>query len=321
MLVGSRGIPVEYAFPDVLLLDTFGGCFAEEIQEARRTGKVITKNIQKIEAFRYIGTNRGFNQPATMAAVLPIQSAEEEATQTAGFILLGINPRRQFDADYNIWLDQIKRNLKDDWARVRRAERKIQEEMKQQFEDLEQRRLVELTARLKNVREELMKNEMRFSNMAKMLPIGLIEYGADGTPTFTNDAWHRIMGIPRDRGKEHWYDTIHASDREQWSHRMSVALERAKNSERHTPVEYKIVDTSDNNSKIRWVVSEVVPVYDDEEKHYGFYSTVSDVTDLKEAEEAQKERADDALEKSKQQERFIGTDFARLHVLSPALRN
>jgi hypothetical protein len=59
-----------------------------------------------------------------------------------------------------------------------------------------------------------------------------------------------------------------------------------------------------------------LPVYDDIRVLHEFYSTVADITSLKQAEEAQKERADEALERAKQQARFIGKRYSLLELES-----
>jgi len=57
-----------------------------------------------------------------------------------------------------------------------------------------------------------------------------------------------------------------------------------------------------NKDKVKWVVSEVLPDYgEDKLTLNGFHSTFTDITPLKLAEAAQKERADEALERTKQQ--------------------
>jgi signal transduction histidine kinase len=113
------------------------------------------------------------------------------------------------------------------------------------------------------------------------------------------------MMIARDRDEKTWWEAIHKDDREWWLKR----LEDAFNTKVHLPIEYRVVDTSEgfyNDKKVKWVVSEVLPVFDEDTgKLQGFYSTVADITPLKLAEATQKERADEALERTRQQERFI----------------
>jgi len=38
--------------------------------------------------------------------------------------------------------------------------------------------------------------------MASAIPIGLIEIDSKGATIYTNDAWHEIIGIPRDRDEK-----------------------------------------------------------------------------------------------------------------------
>ncbi|KAF8241685.1 hypothetical protein K440DRAFT_665193 [Wilcoxina mikolae CBS 423.85] len=303
ILIGSRGIPEEHSFPRVLVLAEFDGHFSEEIREARRTGsKVKKEGLQAVECFRNVA-HRGFRAPCSTAVVIPILS-RGDIIRTEAFIVLGINPKRRLDDDYDIWLDQIQDNISEYLAGVRSAEQVVQEAMREQLADVEKRRASELSARLKEVKDQLRKKELRFTNMASAIPIGLIEMNSNGAAVFTNDAWHEIMGIPRDRDEKTWIDVIHQDDRDWWSKRLHDAARCGV----HLPIEYRLVDTTEgyyNDQKIKWVVSEVLPVYDDAGVLHGFYSTVADITPLKLAEKEQKERADEALERTKQQERFI----------------
>ncbi|KAI5820916.1 hypothetical protein BZA77DRAFT_238992 [Pyronema omphalodes] len=306
LLIGTRGIPQDYAFPRVVVLAEHEGCFADEIRIARKTGKKTRKdNLQDVEVFRKIA-HRGFRKPCKSAVCLPILS-KRGIIRTEAFILLGINPKRKLDDDYEIWLDQIQENVTEYLACVRESEEEVRAAMQEQLADVERRRASELSARLKEVKHELRKNELRFTNMANSIPVGLIEMGPRGADSaiFTNPAWHEIMGLSKCDAKS-WCEVVHKDDRES----VSRALDRAANLKCPISVEYRVADNkmgARDNQKFKWVVSNIVPVFEETGALHGFYSTIADVTPLKLAEEAQKERADEALKRSREQERFIDT--------------
>jgi len=173
------------------------------------------------------------------AIVIPILS-RGDIVRTEAFIVLGINTKKRLDDDYDIWLDQIQENISEYLAGVRSAEQVVQEAIRKQLADVEKRRASELSARLKEVKDQLRKKELRFTNMASAIPIGLIEMDSKGATIYTNDAWHEIMGIPRDRDEKTWVDVIHQDDREWWSKRLDDAAKFEVN----VPIEYRLVDTS-----------------------------------------------------------------------------
>ncbi|KAA8911455.1 hypothetical protein FN846DRAFT_774039 [Sphaerosporella brunnea] len=302
ILLGTRGIPQGHSIaPRVIVLAEYTGIFAEEIRKARQSGAKATKrDLLKISSLRLLA-QRGFKAPCSTAVVIPIMSTGGvggDAARMEAFIILGINPRRALDDDYEIWIDQIQDNITEYLGAVRTAEARIEEAMKVQIEDFERRRASELADKLREVEAELRKNELRFTNMASAIPIGLLEMDADCSERFANDAWHKIMGIPRFGPQKKWCDVICAEDRE----RCTAHLKGSRISGKPASIEYRVI-SGDEGSK--WVTSDIIPRFDDVGDIHGYYATVTDITPLKLAEAMQKERADEALERTRQQERFI----------------
>jgi hypothetical protein len=113
-------------------------------------------------------------------------------------------------------------------------------------------------------------------------------------------SWHRIMGIPHVGYERTWCKAIHADDREI----CSLYLKQSKDTGKPVSFEYRVMEWSNGAytpESCKWVRSEVLPINNEAGEFSGYYATVTDITPLKLAEVAQKERADEALERTKQQ--------------------
>jgi hypothetical protein len=140
LLLGVRGIPHGHSMaPRVIVLAEYTGIFAEEIREARKSGtKAIKRDLLKFNTMRLL-CRRGFKVPCTTAVVIPIFSTGEVEGETArmeAFIILGLNPKRPMDDDYEIWLDKIQETITEYLGEVRYAGWKIEEEMQMQIAGL-----------------------------------------------------------------------------------------------------------------------------------------------------------------------------------------
>jgi hypothetical protein len=140
ILLGTRGIPQGHSMaPKVIVLAEYTGIFAEEIRAARISGtKAVKRDLLKFTSMRLL-FRRGFKTPCTTAVVIPIFSTGELEGETArmeAFIILGINPKRPMDDDYEIWIDKIQETVTEYLGAVRYAEMKIEEEMQMQITSL-----------------------------------------------------------------------------------------------------------------------------------------------------------------------------------------
>jgi signal transduction histidine kinase len=113
-------------------------------------------------------------------------------------------------------------------------------------------------------------------------------------------SWHQIMGIPHFAFEKTWCEVIHPEDREN----CSSYLKQSKETGKPVSVEYRVVGLNNDvytPESCKWVRSEVLPINNEAGEFHGYYATVTDITPLKLAEVAQKERADEALERTRQQ--------------------
>lgn len=94
--------------------------FFHEMLLARESNSVIVKDLtnvsheykQKLSGIKY----RGFGDPCTHAAVIPIQPSP---SKTFGYLILGLNPRRPYNKEYLMWLNMLMEQLATSIGRVR----------------------------------------------------------------------------------------------------------------------------------------------------------------------------------------------------------
>jgi PAS domain-containing protein len=118
-----------------------------------------------------------------------------------GFLVVGVNPRRQFDDDYQSFVKLIDRQLATSLASVSLLENEIRRGLTAaEAAAIERSRLS----------EELAVQRSRLQRIAEVSPVGMYSIDADGVLLEANDRWFEMTGHPRDTiSAMSWMDTIH----------------------------------------------------------------------------------------------------------------
>lgn len=134
VLLGTRGVPTGHVIaPKVRIIGDSDDLFSEEIQKVRVMNKRCMKHDLMGYDFMMEISGRGWQAPCKSAAVIPIHSSDDEKRVEA-VIILGINPRRPFDTDYEIWLDQVQEGITGHLADLRSLEASVQKVVKEKIE-------------------------------------------------------------------------------------------------------------------------------------------------------------------------------------------
>lgn len=155
---------------------------------------------------------RGFGEVPRAAVVCPIRTTGDY-NSVLGFLVVGINPRRPYDADYNLFIKLLNRQLATSMASVVLFEEEIRRgERVARAAALDKMRLSEqLAARTQEAEE----SETKFTCMAELAPVGIFIADGQGQMTFTNDMWHQISQLPRaTRSTNVWMQHIRGEDRD-----------------------------------------------------------------------------------------------------------
>ena len=164
---------------------------------------------------------------------------------------------------------------------------------RKQAEDVLEGRVVERTAQLNRVNEqlrselderrrvenELKASEKRFRSLSASSPIGIFQTDAEGLYIYANERCLSIIGIASGENLGHgWAKTLHPDDREavfaEW---MSAAL-----AARDFSREYRILTSE---GEVRWVHARAAVVPADGSDLGGHVGTLEDITGRKRAEE------------------------------------
>lgn len=125
---------------------------------------------------------RGFGDACRDVVVCPIHPTTGETI--LGFLIMGVNPRRPYDDDYNLFIQLLSRQLATSLASVVLFEEEIRRGQKAAKLAAEDRYHLseQLAARTQEARE----NELRFTRMAEYSPQDCsLPTTLDGLPTAT----------------------------------------------------------------------------------------------------------------------------------------
>jgi hypothetical protein len=130
---------------------------------------------------------RGYGDPCKEAIVCPIRPTNGE--NVMGFLVVGVNPHRRFDVDYQAFIRLLDRQLATSLASVTLFEGEIKRGLNAAGAvALERSRLS----------EELAVQRSRLQRMAEISSVGMHSMAADGTLLEANDRWFEMTGHPRD---------------------------------------------------------------------------------------------------------------------------
>ncbi len=220
-----------------------------------------------------------------------------------GFIVLGVNPRRRYDEDYQLFVTLLSRQLATSMASVVLFEEEIKRG--QRAARLAALDRQELSMQLYLRAQEAVESEDRFTRMAEFGPVGLFIADHRGHITYCNEMWSKISGHERtEKTLDAWMLSIRDEDR--------PAVERIW---RHL-VEEKIAITHEFRFKSSrrivhghpvdaWALMSAHPERDETGALKSIFGCITDISQQKWAEDFQKQRLDEAVELKRQQENFI----------------
>ncbi|KAK7743514.1 hypothetical protein SLS53_004048 [Cytospora paraplurivora] len=242
---------------------------------------------------------RGFGDPSRTIVVIPVHPTTGESV--VGFVVLGVNPRRPYNTDYQLFISLLTRQLATSMASVVLFEEEIHRGQKAaQLALVERERL---SKQLRQRTKEAEQSEYKFSRMASFAPIGICIANAQGEINFCNDAWWEISRHPRTNSMDNWQKSIVAEDRPVVEH----AWQRLIDDTVPTVQEFRFNATRevDGHPMETWALMSAYPEKDDNGVTTTLVACITDISQQKWAEAFQKERREEALELKRQQENFI----------------
>ncbi|KAF4631913.1 hypothetical protein G7Y89_g6216 [Cudoniella acicularis] len=317
ILEGSLGVPPGHpAAPTRLHLTRAQGGFLPSFRVAMQTrepklleakdGSLTESLLEGIEW-------RGYGDPCHEAIVCPIRSTNGE--NVMGFLVIGVNPHRRFDEDYQSFIQLLDRQLATSLASVTLFE-------------AERRRgqsAAEAAAKERSrLSEELAVQRSRLQRMAEISPVGMFSTDPQGCLLEANDRWYDITGHPRDTNDAMaWLLTIHEKSVETMENgwkRLAVDLMPWSAELRLTKSLY---DHGTGEELENWVLAASQPEFSTDGKLKSIMGTITDISlqkrsaDMRamlseqlllreqEAKDLQKKQLEEAEENRRSQNNFI----------------
>lgn len=250
---------------------------------------VLHKNNNSLPDHLTAGfTWRGFGEPSTSLAVLPLSTSD----RILAILVVGLNPRRPFDAEYEGYMDTLQRSMSATVASSIDRE--------------------EARARAERLAKQLEDSERSIRQMAEWGPVGIVRYSIAGKIAWANDQYYEITGHGRE-DEDHYelsfLDIIADEDRDLCK---SLWSKLASNNEKvNAPLRLKRTwqppldpNTEEPEDHHVWVLASAYPIYESGEVK-AFAGSVTDISRFKWAEAVQSKSAAAAKEAKRLQGDFI----------------
>ncbi|KAI1636490.1 hypothetical protein F4809DRAFT_382204 [Biscogniauxia mediterranea] len=244
---------------------------------------------------------RGGGEPCHSIVIFPVHPTTGSES-VVGFIVMGVNPRRPYDEDYQLFINLLSRQLATSLASVVLFEEEIRRGQKAAQMAAADRQ--ELAKQLHLRTQEVQESELKFTRMAEFAPVGMFIADHLGNFTYCNDMWWDISRHNRSESVNSWMHSVRDEDRPAlqavWhrliTEKVAITHEFRFKCARHDGDH--LIDT--------WVLMSAYP----EKAHKdgsikGIFGCITNISQQKLAEQIQTQRREEAVELKRQQENFI----------------
>ncbi|KAK9786616.1 hypothetical protein SCARD494_11107 [Seiridium cardinale] len=219
-----------------------------------------------------------------------------------GFLVMGLNPQRPYDDDYQLFIHLLSRQLATSMASVVLFEEEIRRG--QRAARLAALDRQELTKQLHLRTQEVEESELKFTRMAEFAPVAMFIANNEGLITYCNDMWWEITQRPRDNYfVDAWMDEVNDEDRpaleEAWQHltKQKIAI----------TIEFRFKRSREESGNVidNWVLMSAYPENFADGSIKEIFGCMTNISQQKLAEQIQDQRRQEAVELKRQQENFI----------------
>ncbi|KAK4442303.1 hypothetical protein QBC34DRAFT_418938 [Podospora aff. communis PSN243] len=300
-LEGSIGVPDGHiAAPPNLDLKRSREGFIPSFREAMRTREptlLHTRDGTLPEALLDGIEWRGFGDPCREAIIFPVRPTNGDAV--LAFLVLGVNPRRPYDAEYMAFTSMLNRQLATSLASVILFE----DETRRNRDAVEA-----ATLEKQQLTQQLDLQASRLRRMTEQSPLGMFLISPEGVLREANDRFYEMTGHARESEYEmSWMDFMNkdsarimeegwrqlVNDHQPWSRELQL--------QRHSPNPVNI-----EAEPIQcWVLLAASPELTPDGSLRAIMCSITDISHLKWAEWLQNRRLQEAEETRRQQNEFI----------------
>jgi hypothetical protein len=213
-LEGTLGVPpVHPTRSSPLDFKTSDEAWGPYLREAMKTDNPILLNSEdgSLSELIFGQECRGFKEPCSSVVVCPIHPMSGDSI--LGFLVMGVNPRRPYDDDYQLFIQLLSRQLATSMTSVVLFEEEIRRG--QRAARLAALDRIELSKQLDLRTQEAMESETKFTRRAEFAPVGMFIANSRGEITYSNDTWWGITRHPReDHSQNTWMESIKDEDQD-----------------------------------------------------------------------------------------------------------
>ncbi|KAI1496006.1 hypothetical protein F5X99DRAFT_414539 [Biscogniauxia marginata] len=243
---------------------------------------------------------RGGGDPCHSIVIFPVHPTTGSES-VVGFIVMGVNPRRPYDEDYQLFINLLSRQLATSLASVVLFEEEIRRGQKAAQMAAADRQ--ELAKQLHIRTQEVQESELKFTRMAEFAPVGMFIADHHGNFTYCNDMWWDISRHNRSESVNNWMQSVRDEDRpalEVVWHRLIVEKVAVTHEFR-----FKCSRHDGDNLIDTWVLMSAYPERNIGGGVKGIFGCITNISQQKLAEQIQTQRREEAVELKRQQENFI----------------
>jgi signal transduction histidine kinase len=286
LLKGSLGI--NHAHEQTLRtidLDSSAHPLAPAFRSSNALGHpvVLDTSSHAFNQFRQDVDWRGWQEPSSLVIVMPIPTNG----LIAGFLVMGLNPRRPYDED-------LERMVNDVW---RTATSVVSSSIN--FEQAEKRERV--------LTRKLTQREQFIRKVAGITNVGIYSSSVAGILTYANPKYHEIVDDTPETGDGQAFGLetfVLDEDREKIIDALEECKSRRTNICLSIRLKRKWTPPGSSTEQPYWVLNTIVPDVEDGELQ-GVIGSLADIRHTMWALQLQKDSTEAALESKKHLERFI----------------
>lgn len=301
VLEGSIGIPEGHAASPLRLdLKRSQEGFIPAFREAMRTREPTILQARDgtlpeslLEGIEW----RGYGDPCKEAIIFPVRPTNGDTV--FAFLLIGINPRRAYDADYKSFVAMLNRQLATSLASVMLFEEEVRKS----------RHAAETAAQQ---REHLSKQlELQTSRMRRMTehsPLGMYLFDTNGILIEANQRYFEMTSAPREDAEEYGFMKLVSEEsreeaKKMWEEMMTT-LKPSVHELRLKSPQQQPRDLSGDPIAC-WVLASSLPELGPDGQVVSIMGSIIDISHLKWAQGLQETRLREAEETKRQQNEFI----------------
>ncbi|KAJ4337071.1 hypothetical protein N0V87_004924 [Didymella glomerata] len=310
-LKGSIGVESGHALaPPTINIHENGYVFHSYLLEAANRGKATIVHLADLNLPDSVLADvdwKGYGDPCRVVVICPIMPTTGDNAQVEGFVILGVNPRRPFDDNYQKFVHVMLRLMATSLASVALFDAEVRQKEKaiENAANLQQQLLNEIEAK-----------EKKFQSFAERSDVAIFIMDALGKYTYRNRRWYDMFEVAADveDAMQAWLSIVFPEDIAKCEgvfgklvvEKIPIVFELKTKMLWSPPPELEQPECGGSQHH-KWILCSAYPELGPNDELLEIVGSVTDISKQKWAEGIQKIRTDSALESKQHLEHFIDT--------------